>query len=144
MANRVTIALVKLRGQDMTNLSNLNSIKIAESPEQDRPRERLQRVGARQLKTSELLAILIRSGRQGESALQAGEKIAARFSEQLENLPNAGAGELKEVSNAVAKTAFCQIMAGIELGRRVAAAKTETRAISRVTSSEDARMFCEE
>jgi hypothetical protein len=40
-----------------------------------------------------LLAILIRSGRTGESALQAGEKVAARYAERLDRLTEAGRGE---------------------------------------------------
>jgi len=59
----------------------------------------------------------------------------------LEDLPNAGRAELKLVSCAVEKTAYCQIMAGIELGRRVAALsdKPVTR---RITSSNEAIEFC--
>ncbi len=51
--------------------------QIKESPQQDRPRERLSAVGADNLRLAELLAILIRSGRPGESAVMAGEKLAA-------------------------------------------------------------------
>ena len=72
------------------------------------------------MRTAELLAILIRSGRTGEPALQAGEKIAARYGEQRERLPEAGRGDMKAITAAVADTAYCQIMAGIELGRRIA------------------------
>ena|GEM_PF-2400830 len=46
---------------------------VKRSPSSDRPRERLLRLGPAKLKTSELLAILIRSGLHGESAVQAGE-----------------------------------------------------------------------
>ena len=46
---------------------------VKRSPSFDRPRERLQRLGPAELKTSELLAILIRSGLHGEFTVQAGE-----------------------------------------------------------------------
>ncbi len=118
--------------------------KIAESPEEDRPRERLLKVGAENLRLAELLAILIRSGRRGESAMQGGEKIAGCFSKQLEKLPDTVPAELKQVSPIVAKTAYCQIMAGIELGRRVAAAKSANRNWQTIGSSEEAKRFCEE
>jgi DNA repair protein RadC len=118
-------------------------MKIAESPEQDRPRERLQKVGAENLRLAELVAILVRSGLKGESAVQAGEKVAARFAQNLERLPDAGPGELKEISPAIAKTAYCQIMAGIELGRRVAAAKETARPPAKISSSSDAVNFCQ-
>jgi DNA repair protein RadC len=119
--------------------------QLPQAPLADRPRERLLAHGAAALRTAELLAILVRSGRTGESALQAGEKIAARYAEQLERLPEAGRGDLKAVSAAVGETAYCQIMAGIELGRRVAHAQQDRPQQSpRLLSSADAVRFCRE
>lgn len=117
--------------------------QILNSPSEERPRERLLQHGACQLGTSELLAILIRSGRPGESAVTAGEKIARQFQDRLGDLPAAGRGELKEISAAIEVTAYCQIMAGIELGRRVAKA-SDQRAVTRIGSSSDAIAFCEQ
>ncbi len=94
--------------------------QVTQSPLEDRPRERLLSLGAESLRTSELLAILIRSGRKGESAVQAGQRVANRFSERLDTLRALSPMELKKVSMAVSEVAYCQIMAGIELGRRVA------------------------
>ena len=111
------------------------------SPEQDRPRERLLAQGAERLRTAELIAILIRSGRPGESAVEAGEKAAREFADRLEDLPAAGRGELKLVSSAIEKTAYCQIMAGIELGRRVAAL-CDKKLTTKISSSGDAISFC--
>lgn len=119
-------------------------LKIAESPRQDRPRERLQKLGPQQLRLAELVAVLVRAGRPGESALQAGEKVAASFSDCLEQLPAASVSELKKLSPAIATTAYCQIMAGIELGRRVAVAKKARRARLKVGSTQAARLFCEQ
>lgn len=115
--------------------------QIRESPLRDRPRERLLADGVEQLTTSDLLAILIRSGRPGESAVDAGHKLSRTYAERLQDLPKAARGELKSISGAVEKTAFCQIMAGIELGRRVAAASQETER-TRITSSADAIAVC--
>lgn len=120
------------------------SLRIAESPLADRPRERLMKVGVENLRLAELFAVLIRSGRPGESALQAGEKVAARFANCMERLPDTAAGELKEISPAIARTAYCQIMAGIELGRRVAEAMTPTQSVSKLGSSQEAKAFCEQ
>ncbi len=93
---------------------------VKRSPHDQRPRERLLRLGPEFLKTSELLAILIRSGLPGESAVQAGEKIAARFGEDLQALSLKARGELKQISKAIGETAYCQIMAAMELGKRLA------------------------
>jgi DNA repair protein RadC len=48
---------------------------LPQTPPADRPRERLLALGAPGLRTAELLAILIRVGRTGESALQAGKGL---------------------------------------------------------------------
>lgn len=98
----------------------LFATQLKSTPEKARPRERLLAEGAHRLHTEELLAILIRSGRPGESAVMAGKSVARAFEEKLKHLPEAGRGELKAISCAIDKTAYCQIMAGIELGRRVA------------------------
>ena len=68
---------------------------VKKSPTTDRPRERLLRLGAAELKAAELFAILIRSGVQGESAIQAGEKLSALFGTDLEELSLKSRGELK-------------------------------------------------
>jgi len=123
--------------------SRIFNDRITRAPVQDRPRERLLAQGAAALRTAELLAILVRSGRGGDSALQAGEKISARYSDQLEKLVEAGRGELKALSPAVGETAYCQIMAGIELGRRVFEARGNQRT-TKIRSSEDARSYCQD
>src|SRR5205823_12316840 len=85
----------------------------------------------------------IRSGRTGESALQAGEKITARYAERLNGLAEAGRGELKAITAALGETAYCQIMAGIELGRRVMQASNDReQQTRRILGSEDAIDFC--
>ena len=49
---------------------------------------------------------------------------------------------LLALSAAVGETAYCQIMAGIELGRRVVEAPAETDAPRRITNSAAAVAFC--
>jgi DNA repair protein RadC len=98
----------------------LGGDQVTQSPLEERPRERLLKLGAGKLRTSELLAILIRSGRKGESAVQAGQRVANRLNDRLDTLRTLSPIELKKISPAVSEVAYCQIMAGIELGRRVA------------------------
>jgi len=116
--------------------------QIKESPEQERPREKLIANGVENLANSELLAILIRSGRPGESAVMGGQKVSKAFDGRLEDLPSAGRAELKEISCSVEKTAYCQIMAGIELGRRVAAL-SDDKITTKICSSGEAIEFCQ-
>jgi len=118
---------------------------VKRSPSIDRPRERLLRLGPSELKTSELLAILIRSGLRGESAIQAGERLATLFGSTLEKLSLQARGELKQVSKAIGETAYCQIMAGLELGKRLASQRTtESVPHHKVRNTSDALAYCKE
>lgn len=133
------------RGQFSVNRwldEKLFGSQIKTAPQSERPRERLLTLGAEKLRTSELLAILVRSGRPGESAVMAGQKVANHFQEKLEDLPAAGRGELKSISPAIADAAYCQIMAGIELGRRVAAL-SDKQVTRKISSTSEAIEFCQ-
>jgi len=118
---------------------------VKRSPSIDRPRERLLRLGPSELKISELLAILIRSGLRGESAMQAGERLATLFGSNLEKLSLQARGELKQVSKAIGETAYCQIMAGLELGKRLGIQRTtESVPHHKVRNTSDALAYCKE
>lgn len=120
----------------------ISGTQITQSPLEERPRERLLELGAENLKTSELLAILIRSGRKGESAVQAGQKVANKTQDHLDDLPHLSPSEVKAMSLAVNIVAYCQIMAGIELGRRVEAAKIASGLKERINSTDAAKAYC--
>ena len=118
--------------------------QVKQSPMSDRPREQLLQDGAPRLTDAQLLAILIRVGVPGESAVQAGRRIAQRYPElRLATLCEAGLLELRNVSPAIRKDSYCQIMAGIELGRRIAALRDDKPAIpERIRGSDDAVNYC--
>lgn len=117
---------------------------IKRSPREDRPRERLLRLGPQKLKTSELLAILIRSGFRDESAVQAGEKLATRFGDDLEKLSLQTRGELKQISRAIGEAAYCQIMAGLELGKRLRTQRNGSLPRYKIRNTMDAIDYCKE
>ncbi len=116
--------------------------QVTLQPLEDRPREQLLNLGAQQLTTSQLLAILIRSGRVGESAVQAGRKIAQYVGDRLERLRDLSPRELKSISACVSSVPYCQIMAGIELGRRVEEACQRNRPTEKITSTRAAIDYC--
>jgi DNA repair protein RadC len=116
--------------------------QVTQAPLEERPRERLLEQGVESLKTSELLAILIRSGRKGESAVQAGQKLANKSQDALQDLPHLSPNEVKQISSAISIVAYCQIMAGIELGRRVEAAMGDSGVRDRINSTEAAKAYC--
>jgi DNA repair protein RadC len=115
---------------------------VKRSPSSDRPRERLLRLGPAQLKTSELLAILVRAGLHGESAMQVGEKLAARFGNDLQSLSLKARGELKQISKAIGETAYCQIMAALELAKRWGAQGKTTVPLHKISNPAAALSFC--
>ncbi len=67
---------------------------IREIPEHDRPRERLARLGSASLTDAELLAILLRTGRKGVSAVRLGDLLLQRFG----NLEELGKCTVSEIS----------------------------------------------
>jgi DNA repair protein RadC len=117
--------------------------QVTQTPVTERPREKLMRLGAEQTSTADLLAILIRVGVQGESAVTASRKLANRFEGRLEQLRTQSSAELKQVSKAITVVSHSQILAGIELGRRVAKAESHIhQAIARITSTRAAIDYC--
>ena len=57
----------------------MNSPRIKDIPAAERPRERLAANGAEALGNSDLIAILLRTGLQGKSALVIGQELLAKF-----------------------------------------------------------------
>ena len=121
----------------------IHGLQVKETPQSDRPRERLLRDGAATLSNADLLAILIRVGVRNESAIVGGQKIANRFSDSLVDLPRTTQAELKLLSPAATQSSYAQIMAGIELGRRIAAAESRLDPATKITSTKLAVAFCE-
>lgn len=120
----------------------LAGTQVTQAPLEERPRERLLKHGANSLKTSELFAILIRSGRKNESAVQAGQKLSNAFHDQLERVPVQSPGELKGISKVVSEVAYCQIQAGVELGRRVHEATLSAQPKLKINSTHAAIEYC--
>lgn len=90
---------------------------ICDWPEGERPRERLLRQGAAALSDAELLAIYLRVGVRGKSAVDLARDLLQRFDGQLSRLANASLQELATVSGiGLAKAA--QLKASFELARR--------------------------
>ena len=71
-------------------------IRIKDLPDTERPRERLVAYGAENLKSAELIAILLRTGTKGASALQIAEQLLLKFG-SLENLARASLEDLRKI-----------------------------------------------
>jgi DNA repair protein RadC len=89
---------------------------ITDWPMQERPRERLMALGAAALADAELLAILLRTGTKGRSAVDVARALLARFG-SVTALLDAGPEALAAVPGlGVAKSA--QLHAALEISRR--------------------------
>ncbi len=107
---------------------------IREWAADERPRERLEKLGAQSLSTAELIAILLRVGRRGETAVALARRLLQQFG-GLEGLHRAPFSEVKSVKGiGTAKAA--QIKAALELGRRLQLASRGER--PRISGPEDA------
>ncbi len=85
-------------------------------PKDDRPREKLLKNGERSLSNSELLAILLRTGIKGQSAIDLARNIIDKFG-TFRNMSHSDDRSWKEFRGlGAAKTA--QIKAALEIGRR--------------------------
>ncbi len=86
-------------------------------PFEDRPRERLLNFGPKALSNSELLAILIRTGTSGKSALNLASEVLLKLG-GVRGLTHSEIGELKQIKG-IGKSKACQIIASLELARRI-------------------------
>jgi DNA repair protein RadC len=87
--------------------------------EQDRPRERLVREGAQALSNSELLALLLRVGVRGKSAVELGRDILQHFG-SLHGLFGATLNDVAQV-HGLGMAKYAQLQAVMELARRAIA-----------------------
>ncbi len=92
---------------------------VKEWPEDEQPRERLQKYGPASLSDAQLLGIIIRSGRGGRSAVDLGMELLEKFG-SLEGIAQAGFSEIcgKNGVKGIGKAKAAEIKAAIELGRR--------------------------
>jgi DNA repair protein RadC len=92
-------------------------LKIRELPSAERPRERLQNQGPSALRESELLAILLRTGTSGISAVQLGEALLKKFY-SLDGIAQAALRDLAQIKG-VGITKAIQLKAAFEMGSRL-------------------------
>ena len=99
--------------------------RIMDLAENDRPRERLECLGAQSLSNAELIAILLRVGVPGENAVQVGQRLLQTFG-GISGLHRASFDEVC-AQHGLAKAKTAQIKAAIELGRRMTLEAPEER-----------------
>jgi DNA repair protein RadC len=96
---------------------------ISEWPVELRPRERLLRAGAGALSDTELLAIFLRVGVAGKSAVALARDMLDHFG-SLDRLLHASAGEFGKL-HGLGDAKYAQLQAAVELTRRAVAEQFE-------------------
>src|SRR3990167_6066940 len=112
-------------------------MKISDIPKHERPRERLQRLGPSALTDAELLAILLRTGKKGTSAIQLAHELIQHFG-SLHALLSATPSKISQISG-VGPAKSSQLHAALELGKRYLLQKRPKK--NRITNSKDAKQI---
>jgi DNA repair protein RadC len=101
--------------------------RITDLAAEERPRERLAKLGPQALSSAELLAILLRVGVRGENAVQVGQRLL----QKLGGLAGLHRAPIEEVcaQHGIGEAKAAQIKAAIELGRRLMVESPEERPI---------------
>lgn len=94
-----------------------NKLNINQWAEEDRPREKMERLGAQALSDAELLAILVGSGSTKEDAVSLMKRILADCNNNLNTLGKMSIHDLCHY-NGVGPAKAITIMAACELGKR--------------------------
>lgn len=103
----------------MTEQPLQKALRIQDLPTEERPRERLRRLGPASLSNEELVALLLVSGSRGESALDRARRLlAARGG--LAGLAGLSPSELAR-EKGIKGARGSSIVAALEIGRRLAA-----------------------
>ena len=103
-------------------------LSINQWAEEDRPREKLMRLGAAALSNAELLAILIGSGSQDESAVDLTKRVLADCGNNLNTLGKMTIEQLTDGRyKGLGPAKAVAIIAACELGKRRQAEKAEER-----------------
>jgi len=100
----------------------------------DRPREKLFKQGENNLCDSELLAIIIRTGRKGETALDLSRRILQRF-KTFRNMSHVDLRDWKSFKG-LGTAKIAQIRAALEIGKRLSVEKSSGKKIL-IKSSKD-------
>lgn len=104
----------------------MEKLNINQWAEEDRPREKMERLGAQALSDAELLAILIGSGSSKEDAVSLMKRILNDCNNNLNTLGKKSIHDLCQY-NGVGPAKAITIMAACELGKRRQAGKPEER-----------------
>jgi DNA repair protein RadC len=132
---RYKTAFINLKPWQMNEYKKL---AIKEWAVEDRPREKLSKLGPRSLSDAELIAILIGSGNVKETAVELSRRILASVDNDLNELGRKSIENLK-VFNGIGEAKAISIVAALELGKR--RKESDIKIKSKITGSKDVADF---
>lgn len=115
-------------------------MQIKDLPQNERPEEKLIYSGAKTLSSSELLALIIRTGSKDKSAVQLAEDVLVYANNEAGGINNIEINELQNIAGiGVAKA--CSVAATIELAKRMSNGKRgERKAVRTARDASDLLM----
>lgn len=94
----------------------MNDLTIHDLPRVERPREKLIKYGPDALTDAELLALVLRTGREGENALSFAARVARKMDRTA--LARAAFDDLMRIKG-IGPAKACELLACVEIGKRI-------------------------
>lgn len=116
-------------------------MNMNEMPFWEKPREKMMKYGVESLSTAEVLAIILRTGTRKKSAVELAVELLSMNKGGIRYLADCSVEELRQI-NGMGDAKICELMAAMELGRRMASLPAQERAQIRC-SDDIAEMFME-
>ena len=110
---------------------------INDWPEDQRPRDRLIKLGAHALSDAELIAVFLRVGVKGKSAVELGRDMIGHFG-SLHGLFSANITEFSKI-HGLGSAKYAQLQAVLELAKRAISEELQTQ--SSLSSPESVKQF---
>lgn len=102
-----------------TENSSQKTMPITQWAPEDRPREKMAEHGKKSLTDSELLAILLRTGIPGASAIDIAKKMMAYSDNKITNLSRLEVADIKREFKGLGTAKAVTVLAALELGNRM-------------------------
>lgn len=115
-------------------MNEYKKLNIKDWAVEDRPREKLTRIGSRSMSDAELIAILIGSGNLDETAVELSRRILASADNNLNELGRKSIEYLQQFKG-IGEAKAITIVAALELGKR--RKESDIKIKSKITGSKD-------
>lgn len=115
----------------------MNNVLIKNLPDNDRPRERLMNVGVKNISNEDLISIILKTGTKNKSVKELSNIVLSTY-KGINNMRNIEVNTITKI-NGIGKVKALELIAAIELGRRVYYEKQVVN--RRITNSNDIYEF---